>query len=109
MADDLPFSVLIDELARDGIRLSEAGDVSVGISTRIDAALAEYPRIGGSGTIGESINKKYYSAAEIAARFAGQLADLLDVHSGKTAALAGLFSDVNETATNEATGLGRKG
>jgi hypothetical protein len=109
MADDQVFSVFIDDLARDGIHLSDGGDLSKEMSEKVTGAIAEFPEIGGNGTIGKSINGKYYPAAEMAARFVAQLADLLNMHSGKVTGAAEVFNGVNEQATTEATGSGRKG
>jgi hypothetical protein len=108
MADENVFAVSIDDLERDGVHLKRAGELAKQISARIDAAMAQYPDIGGDGPIGDSINKNYEPAAKAAADFARALSNLLDLHGGKTAALADLFGDVNDTATDDAKG-GRKG
>lgn len=86
-------------------RLKDVGDPMEAHGKQVHASFERYPNIGGNGPIGKAFNESYYPAAKASAKFLGGLSELLNVNGDKTIDLTHLFDDMNNTATNQVSGI----
>jgi hypothetical protein len=109
MADDNVFSANFAALERAGVHLQEIGKIATEVANSLKEVMSRYPNLGGNGQFEASFKTNYYPVAEAGTTFAQNTADLLDLHGSETRGLGLFLGDVNETATTEAGGTGRRG
>lgn len=104
MADDENLlSVNFDELGQGGDRLKHISQIAGELCKMVRDG-TDGRDLGGNGDIGRLFRAFYYPAAKAGNEFLAGIAAMLGFHGNKTTRLGGMFGDVNDTTTNEASG-----
>ncbi|MGH3380329.1 MAG: hypothetical protein ACRDP6_36905 [Actinoallomurus sp.] len=105
---DNEFAVDIDALENGGVRIKEIAGIVAEIHTNLESVHPEDGFDGGSD-IEQALRSNYLPAARATGEFFRGLRDLVDVHGDNVVNFSALAHDVNDAASNEARGAGRRG